>query len=70
MLLGLNWLSGMTTSIENCRSDDADDTPVDDYTAAMKTTLRLLLLAILLLLASCGNKGDLVLPTKPLPTHG
>jgi predicted small lipoprotein YifL len=31
----------------------------------MKTTLRLLLLAFLLALAACGNKGELVLPDKP-----
>ena len=31
----------------------------------MKTTLRLLLLATLLVLAACGNKGNLVLPDKP-----
>ncbi|HTD29774.1 MAG TPA: lipoprotein [Xanthomonadaceae bacterium] len=31
----------------------------------MKTTLRLLLIAALLALAACGNKGNLVLPDKP-----
>jgi predicted small lipoprotein YifL len=31
----------------------------------MKTTLRVLLLAMLLVLAACGNKGSLVLPDKP-----
>jgi len=30
----------------------------------MKTTLRVLLLAILLVLAACGNKGALVMPDK------
>ena len=31
----------------------------------MKTTLRVLLIAALLALAACGNKGNLVLPDKP-----
>ena len=37
----------------------------DGYTARMKTTLRILLIAALLTLAACGNKGPLVLPDKP-----
>ncbi len=36
----------------------------------MKTTLRILLLAaVLLTLAACGNKGALVLPDKPALHH-
>lgn len=31
---------------------------------------QLLLLAVLLALAGCGNKGDLVLPSKTPPVHG
>ena len=34
----------------------------------MKTTLRILLIAALLALAACGNKGALVLPDKPAPS--
>jgi predicted small lipoprotein YifL len=30
----------------------------------MKTVLRMLLIAALLMLAACGNKGQLVLPDK------
>jgi hypothetical protein len=60
----------MAFPLRNRGIDSADDTPADDYTEDMKTTLRLLLLAAFLLLAACGNKGDLVMPTKPAPTHG
>ncbi len=36
----------------------------------MKTTLRVLLIAALLALAACGNKGGLVLPDKPAASAG
>jgi predicted small lipoprotein YifL len=35
-----------------------------DYTRPMKTARLTLLLLSLVLLAACGNKGDLVLPDK------
>ncbi len=36
----------------------------------MKTTVRILLIAVMLALAACGNKGALVLPDKNPPAGG
>jgi hypothetical protein len=39
------------------------------YTAAMKTLRNLIIIAALLMLCACGNKGDLVRP-EPKSLHG
>ncbi|MEO5596779.1 MAG: lipoprotein [Lysobacteraceae bacterium] len=58
------------------RQDPCSQHPKQAAGARSRTRLRarlsaqLLVLAVLVALAGCGNKGDLVLPSKTPPAHG